>query len=435
MIAEKAVKEYTKQFEQSRVKGNGQLGDLRAEAISKFNLLGFPTSKEEEWRYTDISPLLRIPYTVAGSDIIASLKRADLKVFDVLDSDSPQIVFINGVYAPYLSMKIDNLPFTIHALSSGNSTVKIVESLKNSPAVKSDGFTAMNSAFFSDSVLIDVSDNVTVDEPIQVLFISTQAEHPQVVFPRLFVRLGRNSTLTLIESYLTTKGTDYFVNAVSDVYLGENASMQHIRLQQEAKEAYHIGHSFVIQKAHSRYRSYSFSFGSRISRHQIETVLDGPGAEAVLNGLYLGKENQLLDNHTLIDHKSSHCQSHELYRGVLADEARGVFSGKILVRRDAQKTDAIQNNNGLLLSEKAHIDSKPQLEIYADDVRCTHGATVGQLDEESLFYLRSRGIGQKTAKDILIYAFAEEVLKGIAPRQLREHFDRILNKYFEKVTV
>lgn len=436
MMTVKDVIDYKKKFEQLKFPGNGQLADLRAQAISNFSTLGFPALKEEEWRFTDISPLLETSFEIASAGETVKVVKEDIDSLNLLDSDSPKIVFVNGIFTPSLSVKTDRLPFSVHILSSGNNAERIAESLQKSPAVQADGFTALNSAFFHDSLLIDVEDNIVADKPVQVLFISTEAKSksPLAVFPRLLVRLGRNSSLTLIESYFNFGKSDYFVNAVSDVYLGENSSMQHIRLQQDAKQAFHIGNSFIEQKADSRYRSYSFSFGGRISRHQIYTVLDGQGAEAILNGLYLGREEQLLDNHTLIDHKSSNCQSHELYRGVLTDKARGVFGGKILVRRDAQKTDAIQNNNALLLSEQARVDSKPQLEIYADDVRCTHGATVGQLDEEALFYLRSRGIGQKSAKNILIYAFAEEVLKGIEPLQLRKHIDTLLNGFFETVT-
>ncbi|HGY56392.1 MAG TPA: Fe-S cluster assembly protein SufD [Caldithrix abyssi] len=409
------------------------LAAIRDEAFARFSALGFPKPKDEEWRFTDISPLLDIPFTQASDVDESGILAQSLDSFWIPDVDGPKIVVANGVLSKGLSQRLNNLPFKISSVYDAKQAKVIAEFVKNSPAADSNGFTALNTSLMRDALFLDVPANTNVREPVQILFLSSGSEKPQAIFPRLIVRIGRNSRMTLIESYASRHESIYFVNGVSDIHIEENASLHHVRLQADSASAFHIGHSFVEQKQDSRYQSCSISIGSRISRHHISAILDGSGAETRLDGLYLGKGEQLLDNHTLIDHKAAHCQSHELYRGVLADKARGVFSGKILVERNAQKTDAIQNNNGLLLSEEARIDSKPQLEIYADDVRCTHGATVGQLDDEALFYLKSRGIGHNTAKGILIYAFAEEALKNIESKPIRTYVDGILNRFFREV--
>ena len=249
---------------------------------------------------------------------------------------------------------------------------------------------------------------------------------PGNVYLRNLIFLSENSQARIVESHFNLKDGLYFNNPVSEIRIAENSRLNHIRIQNESNKAYHIGSIFVDQKQNSHYFSTSLSFGGKIARNNIYTKLDGEGIEAILNGLYMGHGDQLVDNHTFIDHMKPNCESHELYQGILTDNANGVFSGKIMVHPAAQKTDAKQSNNCLLLSDEARINSKPQLEIYADDVRCTHGATVGQLNENAIFYLRSRGISEQLAKNILTYAFVEQVVEGIGIDTVRDYVDNVI---------
>ncbi|RPI02012.1 MAG: Fe-S cluster assembly protein SufD [Calditrichaeota bacterium] len=285
---------------------------------------------------------------------------------------------------------------------------------------KRNNFAALNTAFFQDGVYLNVADSVVIEKPIQLLFISKYGTQPGLSFPRNLYRVGKNSQISVDERYLTLDQGIYFTDVVSEIILADNAQLYHYKIQLESEQAYHFGLMHIAQDRNSHFFSQNYSFGGKIVRNDIHSLLNGEGSECTLNGLYLAQNRQLVDNHTVIEHAQPHCNSHELYKGILNHQARAVFSGKIHVHQDAQKTDAIQSNQNLLLSEEAVVDTKPQLEIYADDVRCTHGGTVGQLDEDGIFYLRSRGISREKAHHLMIQAFAGQVVDTIPDDSLRE---------------
>jgi len=427
------LEQYITHFDQFEHLLNGQkdspLHQLRRKAFDRFLSVGFPNRRQEEWRFTNINPLLEAKFQPKFQSSEKKLAAGDIKAFLYDDLSATQLVFIDGYFAPQLSLREEtekDLIITSFSQIKNWQDSDIFSIFMDYETYKEDAFTALNTAFLLDGAVIKVKDNTAIDRPIHLLHITTN-EHPdQVTYPRNMVFIGRNSQATILESYFSLGGNRYFTNTVTEIHVSENGNLNHIRLQNESIAAFHIGSVYVDQKPNSHYFSSSITFGAAISRINISARLDGQGCEATLNGLYMGHGNQLIDNHTFIDHANPHCNSYESYQGILTDQAHGVFSGKILVRPDAQKTDAKQSNNCLLLSDEAQINSKPMLEIYADDVRCTHGATVGQLNEDAIFYLRSRGIAEQQAKNILTYAFAEQVIEGIAVKEVREYVDKIL---------
>jgi Fe-S cluster assembly protein SufD len=403
--------------------------DLRRTAFNHLLEKGFPTKREEEWRFTDINPILSESFTLADSDNIANIKKSDIAHLTFKNWSGTMLVFIDGQFAEHLSdMNAGQSGLTINSLDFvlKNDQKSLLDTFVEFETYSENAFSALNTAFIKDGAVIKLEKNVIADKPIHLLYISTKRNKPQLINPRNLIYLSENSQAALVESHFNLNDGEYFNNPVTEIRIAENARLNHIRIQNESGMAFHIGSIFVDQKQNSHYFSTSLTFGGKIARNNIYTKLDGEGIESILNGLYMGHGDQLLDNHTFIDHAKPRCESHELYQGILTDNANGVFSGKIMVHPDAQKTDAKQSNNCLLLSDEARINSKPQLEIYADDVRCTHGATVGQLNEEGIFYLRSRGISEQQAKNILTYAFVEQVIEGIGIASVRNYVDDII---------
>ena len=430
---DKYIKHYTDNFKifEENLNGqkNGHIHDLRKAAILYLQDCGFPTTHEEEWRFTNIDPLLAQLFSVTSTEKQVKLQKKDIEHLLYKDWSGLQLVFVDGIYKPDLSDLDWNqsgiIMSSLNAIHGPDQDV-LLETFAGYETFKQNAFSALNTAFIRDGVVLKLEKNIIAEEPIHLLHIATENDKGQLINPRNLIYLSEGSQAILVESHLCLGSGKYFNNPVTEIRLNENAHLNHIRLQNESENAYHIGSVFVDQKQNSNYTSTSMSFGAKISRHNTYTKLGGQGIETILNGLYMGHGDQLVDNNTFIDHLQPHCESHELFRGVLSDNAHGVFSGKIMVHPDAQKTDAKQSNNCLLLSDNAQINSKPQLEIYADDVRCTHGATVGQLDEEGIFYLRSRGISEQQAKNILTYAFAEQVIEGIEIEAVRDYVDLII---------
>ncbi|MBN1408614.1 MAG: Fe-S cluster assembly protein SufD [Calditrichaceae bacterium] len=408
---------------------NDPIHDLRKTAFNHLLEKGFPTKREEEWRFTDISPIIQESFILAEENNIKEFKQSDIIQLMFKDWAGPLLVFINGNYAEHLSdINTAQAGLTIDTMLSllKKDQKSLLDTFTEFKTYNENVFSALNTAFIKDGSIIKLEKNVIADKPIHLLYISTKQEKPQLINPRNLIYLSDNSQAVIIESHVNLTDGQYFNNPVTEIRIAENARCNHIRIQDESSEAFHIGSIFVDQKQNSHYFSTSLMFGGKIARNNIYTNLDGEGIETILNGLYMGHDDQLIDNHTFINHAKPHCESHELYQGILTDNAKGVFSGKIMVRPDAQKTDAKQSNNCLLLSNEARINSKPQLEIYADDVRCTHGATVGQLNQDAIFYLRSRGITWQRAKNILTYAFAEQVVEGIGIDSVRDYVNDII---------
>jgi len=406
--------------------GGSPLQGLRRAAIERFAALGFPTPKDEEWRFTNLAPLTRVPFDPGEADgeVVAGTRR------QVVPADwlGTSLLLVNG-QRPAFRHHGPPLPEGVVVCSLAEALARHRDLVEPHLARLADcerhAFTALNTAFLHDGAFVYVPEGRIVDEPIYLSFVAAAAGRRVARHRRCLVVASPGSRAHIVECYEGSGGV-YFTNAVTEVVVGEDAALDYYRVQREDEKAFHVATVQVRQERGSRFRSHGVSTGGALARTDLNVVLDAEGCEATLNGLYLAGGEQLIDNHTRIDHARPRCTSHELYKGILSGRARGVFNGKIYVHKDAQQTNALQTNRTLLLSDGAMIDTKPQLEIYADDVKCTHGATIGQLDEEQLFYLRTRGIGDEEARGLLTYAFANEVLGRIRIDSLREELERSL---------
>jgi Fe-S cluster assembly protein SufD len=397
---------------------------IRNAAIARFGELGLPTTRNEDWRFTNLAPLTRIPLQLAKGGVPSAQFSLDAHTLP----NCHRLVFVNGRYERSLSAT-DGLPqgVVVTNLAQRGLYPEIVETtLARHARFEDNALTALNTAFLADGAIVYIGRNVVVDRPIQLVFLSSSGNEPFVSHPRTLVVAEANSQATIVEQYAGLEDGIYFTNAVSELVLGENAIVDHYKLQEESREAFHIANTQVVQAKSSSFTSHYIALGGNLVRNEMRALLDAEGCEATINGLYMASGKQHIDNFTVIDHAKPHCASHELYKGILDDQAHGVFNGKIFVRQDAQKTDAKQTNQVLLLSEDAVINTKPQLEIFADDVKCTHGATVGQLDADAIFYLRSRGIDLNSARKLLTYAFANDIISRIKIDALRERLEHAL---------
>jgi Fe-S cluster assembly protein SufD len=407
--------------------GRPAIQRLRRAAIARFDEVGFPTARTEDWRFTSVAPVLRTPFAPAVSQL-HGLTAA--KVGDIPGMDSAcRLVFVNGFYAADLSA-VEGVPASVvlgSLASAVGASADLVEThLGRHARFDDQAFTALNTAFFRDGALIILPRNAVMTEPIYLVFLTLPGAAPAVSYPRNLVVAGSASQATLLEVYAGLGEGAYFTNAVTEIVAEDGANLEHSKVQQEGPDGFHFAVTHVHQGRASNFTANFVGLGGQWVRNEVRAVLDAEGCECTLNGLYRADGRQHMDNHTVIDHAKPHCASHELYKGILDGKAHGVFNGKIYVRQDAQKTDAKQTNQTLLLSDDATVNTKPQLEIYADDVKCTHGATVGQLDAEALFYLRSRGIDHAQARDLLTFAFANEVLERIKVEPLRDRLARSL---------
>lgn len=399
------------------------LAPMQSAAHSRLVEMGFPARDNEEWRFTDIRPLLAHRFAPAPQGIVD----ANSYQFD----DSHTLVFVNGRFRPELS-QVDS-----QSLPSGAVVTNLADALVNHASLleshlgryadfQAQPFTALNTAFLEEGAFVYLPKSAVVEKPIHLLFLSSGSEQPFATQARTLIVAEENSRAQVVESYAGPAGAVYFTNAVTEVALAPYALVDHYKLQRESVSAYHIATMAVNLKRDANFSSHSMTFGGAIARNEVSALLGGEHIECTLNGLYLADGDRLVDNHTAIDHAMPNCNSHEIYKGILDGRSRGVFNGKIYVREDAQKTDAKQTNRTLLLSDEAQILTKPQLEIFADDVKCTHGATVGQLDAGQLFYLRSRGLPISEARALLIYAFAGDIVNRIKVPAVREALDAVL---------
>jgi Fe-S cluster assembly protein SufD len=403
----------------------------RQQARDRFQSLGFPGATDEEWRFTSVAPIAE-GHFVPAADGKASLKSADVAPYRLTHLAGAELVFVNGRYAPELSkLAAPSRGLRIESLAAGAAADSSVERhLTRVAPFDRQPFNALNTALFADGAFLNVPSGHVIESPIHILFMSTDEGRPTMANPRVLVVVGESAQVSIVESYAAAHGGRYFTNAVTEIVVGENASVDHYKLQRESLKAYHVATMQVVQQRNARFQSHSVSFGGALVRNDIMSVLDGEGIECTLNGLYLANDRRLVDNHTTIDHAKAHCPSHEIYKGILGGKARAVFNGKIIVRPDAQKTDARQSSRNLLLAAGAEIDTKPELEIYANDVKCSHGATTGQLDAAALFYLRSRGLDEVAARALLIRAFAESILSSFGPPPVRSHLEKLLDERY-----
>jgi Fe-S cluster assembly protein SufD len=426
------IDHYRRQYEDWAGQLPGQplpwLRHTREHALERFAHLGFPTVRDEEWKYTRVTPIAEHPFTPAANACVG-LDEDDIARLLIAGANSHRLVFINGHFTPPLS-RPGRLPDGVTLGSLAAAVEQRPEPLE--PYLgrvmdpEANGFCALNTAFLTDGVYLHLPDGVVLDEPIEILFLTTRQTEAVFSQPRNLIVAGDGAQATVIEGYASLGDSRHFTNAITEIVAGDGAALEHIRLQGESDQAFHVATVQVRQGRDSRFTSHAFGLGGRLSRTDINTVLGGEGAECTLNGLYVAAGRRHVDFHTRIDHARPRCTSRELYKGILDGGARGVFNGKIYVHPDAQQTDARQSNRNLLLSKRAEVDTKPQLEIYADDVRCSHGATVGQLDEDAVFYLRSRGMDTATARHLLTYAFAGEVVAEIGGDEVRRRVEERL---------
>ena len=402
---------------------------LRKAGMARFAELGFPTLQDEDWRFTNLSALTKLPFRPLFESIRDGVTDKTLDELTFGKLDAVRLVFINGHYARELS-SIGSLPGGVKIKSLAAALVEdanlLEKHLGRYAQDSSNSFSALNTAFFQDGGFVYIPAGHSVERPIQLVFIATVSEPGSTIQPRNLVVAEKNSRATVIENYSSTVDTAYFTNAVTELVVEENASLEHCKVQNESLSAFHLAAIHARLGRHCNLIAHSIATGARLSRNSIRTNLAAEGVECVLNGLYLTRDEQLADHHMIVEHAQPHCNSHEYYNGILDGRSKGVFHGRILVRQPAQKTDAKQTNKNLLLSDDATVDTKPQLEIYADDVKCTHGATIGQLNDESIFYLRARGIGEERARRMLIHAFAGEIIDRVRCPAVREELDRVI---------
>jgi len=400
---------------------------MRHAAIESFAELGFPTTHDEEWKYTNVAPMLSVPFEPAGDEIDRDL-RDEVERLPLADLGCSRLVFVNGRYAPSLAqLGKQTAGVRVGSLAASSAGPELERHLGRYAEAGKHAFVALNTAFFTDGAYIEIPKGTVLEEPLHILHVTRGTGRPVMTCPRTLILAGANAQGAVIESFVSIGEGKTFTNAVTEIVAREGATVDYAKVQLENEAAFHCARVQVQQERSSNVGTHSIQLGGALTREEAQTVLAGEGAEALLHGLYVIKGRQHVDNHTTIDHAQPHCSSREIYKGVLEGKSQGVFNGKIIVRPDAQKTDSKQSNKNLLLSEDAIINTKPQLEIFADDVKCTHGATVGQIDPEAVFYLRSRGIGAEEAKSLLTFAFANDVLERIKYKPLRE---RIAERLF-----
>jgi len=430
MEAERVVSQYPAQYEKTAASLAGQsvawLQSIRQKALASFSESGFPSLRDEEWRYTNVSAIEKKLFSPAVQDEIGAVDVSWLNTYRL--ENAWTIVLVDGYFSEALS-NLAGLPDDVQVLSMANALEQCPNDLKNyfGQAVNDElhGFIAFNSAWFTDGLFVHVPTEHVLAKPVHIIHVATQAGY--MANTRNIVAVDGMAKAELVETFI---GCDeaYLSSAVTEVFIGKNADLSISKLQVEGDKAYHFGGTYVVQEDNARFEHHNFCFGGLLARNDIHTDL-GLASECDLNGLYLGVKRQHIDNHTRINHLKAHAQSKELYKGVLNQRARGVFQGRVLVAEQAQKTSSEMNNRNLLLSNDAEADTKPQLEIYADDVKCAHGVTVGQLDKKSIFYLQSRCIDEETARNMLTFAFANEMVEKVKNKDLH---DQVLQQLLER---
>lgn len=407
-------------FDQQLASESAWLNPIRKEAMARFSALDFPSLKHEEWKYTNVAPISHLPFEYAPASSIES-------VADTLEDVSARLVFLNGHFSERDS-RIQNLPqgLTCGPLSQflKQKSPILQQHLSKYVGFQDHAFAALNTAFVAEGAFIHVAAKAILEKPIEIIYISDSSS-PFVAQPRNLIVAETQSQASVIEKYVGVDSV-YFLNSVTEIAAAESAVLEHVKLQEESEKAYHLFSLGIHQARQSRVSTHSISLGAQLARNDLTSVLNDEGAECIMNGLYLTSGSQHVDHHTTLDHAKPHCSSQELYKGILDGKSRAVFNGKVIVRPHAVKTNSAQSNKNLLISDDAEIDTKPLLEIFNNDVKCSHGATTGRLDPKQIFYLRSRGIGEDYARSLLSYAFAGEVVDKIQVASLRKRLQQLL---------
>lgn len=408
---------------------------LRKEAVNGFKSSTFPTKRDEEWKYTNISPILKQEFTPSPIRKVDVDKLTTIEEYKINGLDSHLLVFINGIFNNELSDigNVENGIIIDNFYNQSKNNAAFLNSHLKNKISDDNSFNLLNITFTYDGFVIYIPKGKVIEKPIHILNIASDTENKPLIQPRNLIVAEENSQANIITEYVGNTGAEYFTNILTDISVAENSKVTFFKIQNESSTAYHIDKTEITQKESSVFNHFSLSFGSKIARNDINTKLDGENIELHLFGLYLGNQDQHIDHHTFIDHAKPNCESNELYKGILDDKAHGVFSGKILVNQIAQKTNAFQSNKSVLLSDEASVDSKPQLEIYADDVKCSHGATVGKLDDQAYFYIRSRGVPAEAARSMLIRAFVDDIISQIRIIPLQEKINHMIFEHLQRV--
>jgi Fe-S cluster assembly protein SufD len=404
------------------------IGRLRESAMDRFDLLGFPSVTEEEWKYTNVAPMTKVGFQpLMTGETPSTLGLKEIEPFAYGEAEQARVVFVNGLLRKDLC-SLNGLSNIVllelsEALKDDKYSEVVREYLARIANYNDNAFTALNTAFVSNGVFVLVPKGVHLEAPLHLLFLSDPVRPNIATFPRALIVAEENSAATIIESYAAVKDAVYFTNTVVEIVLKDGAQLSHYKVQRESVGAFHVATTQANPGPNSSYDTTTITLGAQLSRHNMGVTLDQEGAECWVDGLYTVGSGQHADTHSVIDHRGPRCTSHQLYKGILDGKSRAVFNGKIFVRPGAQQTDAMQTNKNLLLSNEAHVDTKPQLEIFADDVKCAHGAAVGQLDQDQLFYVETRGIDPRLARKLLTYGFAEEVIGKIKVESIRAQLD------------
>ncbi|HEY2469031.1 MAG TPA: Fe-S cluster assembly protein SufD [Terracidiphilus sp.] len=433
---ESYLAEFTEFAKQAAVDTPPWLRDLRDRAFSRFCEVGFPTTRDEDWRFTNLSSIVRTQFKLADGGAIPS--KSDLTSWQ-FENCAARLVFLNGQFAPELSTR-NEMPESIIATGLRDAIAHhpgaVARHLGRYLNIERDPFCALNTAFTADGAYIHVPAKAVVQRPIHLLFVSTSGDAPVMTHPRNLIVVEKEAQVSVVEDYVSF-GPEIptLSNAVTELVAEENSSVAHTLIEREHQQTYNISTLRIEQGRSANVASHSLLLGGALVRNNVHPVLAGEGGECLINGLFVGNGRQHLDNYMLVEHASPHCASRQFYNGILDGHSHGVFHGRIIVHKDAQKTDAKQTNRNLLLTDDAQIDTKPQLEIYADDVKCTHGATIGQIEENALFYLRSRGIPEIEARQLLLEAFAGECLDRMQPGSARDHAQALIEQYLSKIAL
>ncbi len=401
---------------------------LRKAGLARFAALGFPTTSQEDWRFTNVAPIAKLPFKPVFDPPADPGALEALEGFPLMSLPAHRLVFINGHFSLGLSSIQAPPGVTVTNLASAlkeNHPV-LEQHLARHARTEFEAFSALNTAFFQDGGFIHLPAGQALERPVHLVYVTVAKEPGTTTHPRNLILAEANSRATVLETYVRLHDSAYFTNAVTELVLGDSAVVEHCKFQDESLNAFHLAAIHAQLGRGANLAAHSIATGGRLSRNNIRMVLAGEGVECLLNGLYLTRRDQVADHHMVVEHVEPHCNSHEYFNGILDGKSKGIFHGRIYVHPAAQKTDAKQTNKNLLLSDDATVDTKPQLEIYADDVKCTHGATIGQLNEESIFYLRARGIGMETARRMLIHAFAGEIIERVRHPATRAELDKVV---------
>ena len=411
--------------------GDDQLSELRRAALERFVAAGFPTPRHEDWKYTNLRRVEARTFAPAATAAVATHDPR------WIGNAGTRVVLVNGHCMPTLSSLEAQLPgMTLLTLKrwSENDPAAVATFIAQTSRAQPSALEDLNLAFFEDGVVLDLAAGANPDQPVYIVHHWSDSAAQVMSNSRVVVRAGANSRCVVIEHFVGAPAGECFTNAVCDIEVAAGANVEHYRIQQESTRGFHIGHVNVQLQQDGRYASHDIALGASLARVNLTTTLQGPGAHVTLNGLLAPLGTQHLDAHTTIDHAAPHTSSDENYRGIAGERGRGVFNGKVIVRPGAQKTDARQSSRNILLNAGAEIDTKPELEIYADDVKCSHGATTGRLDAAALFYLRSRGLDEVAARTLLIRAFAESIVTSIRPSAVRSHVEQLLGERYKVIS-